>query len=313
MEGISIIICCYNSGLRLPETLKHIAILDGLDAISAELIIVDNASSDDTAAIAAKEIAKSEYFSGNHKIVHEGKPGLSWARKKGISEAKYDYILFCDDDNWLDNNYLKVSMRLMAQYPKAGVLGGVGTPCFESGEKPDWFDEHQGVYAIGKQADQDGVIPAERSYVYGAGSVWQKKALNEIIASPLLVTGRLKNKLTSSDDNELCYKAIALGYEVIFSSDLKFIHFIPASRLSLDYVKRIQEDSAPGSLLLHGLMYKIGVHQNMFNTYPKRTWWGQVIAILKRFFSANTPPRKVSVLMLKQLLVLNWKYNRLFK
>ena len=50
-SGISVIICCYNSSLRLDETLKHL-INQKTHGFNWELIVVDNASTDNTEAYA---------------------------------------------------------------------------------------------------------------------------------------------------------------------------------------------------------------------------------------------------------------------
>lgn len=52
MEGISIIICCFNSAKRLPENLRHISSQQVGKGVDWEVIIVNNNSSDDTARAA---------------------------------------------------------------------------------------------------------------------------------------------------------------------------------------------------------------------------------------------------------------------
>ncbi len=47
-KGVSLIICCYNSAKRLPQTLLHIAKQHLTDTIACELIVVDNNCNDDT-------------------------------------------------------------------------------------------------------------------------------------------------------------------------------------------------------------------------------------------------------------------------
>src|SRR4051812_3506356 len=104
-SGVSIIICCYNSSHRLPQTLKYLAHQQLADDIAWEIIVINNASEDDT-----KEVAIKEWNSYSSKIVlrviDEPVPGLNNARKRGVEEAKYDIIIFCDDDNWLDKNFI---------------------------------------------------------------------------------------------------------------------------------------------------------------------------------------------------------------
>ncbi|MEZ4823797.1 MAG: glycosyltransferase family A protein [Ignavibacteria bacterium] len=41
------------------------------------------------------------------RIVKENTPGWSIARQKGFDTAKYEYIVFCDDDNLLKDDFVK--------------------------------------------------------------------------------------------------------------------------------------------------------------------------------------------------------------
>ena len=42
----------------------------------------------------------------------------------GIDNAKYEYIIFCDDDNWLNPDYVEISFKKMEQHELAGAMGG---------------------------------------------------------------------------------------------------------------------------------------------------------------------------------------------
>jgi glycosyltransferase involved in cell wall biosynthesis len=121
MHGISVIICCYNSEHRLPQTINHL-IAQSVDGFSVEIILVDNASTDNT-SIVAFDLLKSQ-SKISYKIVEEPIPGLSNARKKGIDSSSYNILLFCDDDNWLNPSYLATTYNLLNKYKDIMVLGG---------------------------------------------------------------------------------------------------------------------------------------------------------------------------------------------
>ncbi len=57
--GVSIIICCYNSERRLPETLAHLFTQQVSEDIPWEIIVVNNASSDATSRIAAQAFSRA--------------------------------------------------------------------------------------------------------------------------------------------------------------------------------------------------------------------------------------------------------------
>ena len=123
-KGVSIIICCYNSSSRIREVVeylsKQIQIIDFL----SEIIIVDNASSDHTSELVKELISQYNFLEIN--LFLEKKPGLMHAREKGVNESKYEYLLYCDDDNFLSNNYVNSVYEIMSNNSDVGVCGGKG-------------------------------------------------------------------------------------------------------------------------------------------------------------------------------------------
>src|SRR5689334_12658871 len=105
MNGVSVILCCYNSATRLPQTFAHLAAQSIRREFPWEIVLVDNASTDNT-----KDAASDLWRKFNHpaplKIVDQPIPGLSYARAKGVEVSQYDVIIFCDDDNWLHPDYM---------------------------------------------------------------------------------------------------------------------------------------------------------------------------------------------------------------
>ncbi len=80
--GASVIICCFNSYARLPDTLQHLAQQTIPDEFTIEILVVNNASTDDTVAIAKQELDKISSKNISYKIINEEKPGQMHARKK---------------------------------------------------------------------------------------------------------------------------------------------------------------------------------------------------------------------------------------
>jgi glycosyltransferase involved in cell wall biosynthesis len=248
-RGISVIICCYNSALLLEPTLKRIAnqILDG--DLGYELIVVDNASIDDTKKIARNIWAKIGSEKINFIIIHEPEPGLANARKKGISIASYNYLIFCDDDNWLDKNYFKNVAFLFDKNPEVALLGGIGIAQIEDESvKPDWFADFYQSYAIGKQADDECLVKG----VYGAGMAVRKSVLTSVIDHlPMYLSGRSKNQLTAGEDSEICHRIRLAGFKILFTPKLTFKHFLTGNRLTWAYVKKLHTGFAKTYVVLN--------------------------------------------------------------
>ena len=157
-----------------------------------------------------------------------------------------------DDDNWLNPDYLQLGYELLRANLKIGILGGRNVGAFEVPE-PAWFEDFKGAYAVGEPimavtglSKPSAVGPVE-GVLWGAGlfvrhSVWRQ--LRELNFESLF-TGRVGEKqLTAGEDDELCYAARLLGYEVWYDQRLMLTHFMTAGRLKTDYLKKLFYDSA---------------------------------------------------------------------
>ncbi len=253
-SGVSVIICTYNGKGRLAPTLEHLARQDVGQTLDIELIIVDNNSTDYTIEW-CREWLRSNAFPFSWHIVSEPSAGLSYARKKGISCAKYEFILFCDDDNHLSASYLKIGAKLLRQYPEWAVLGGHGEPLFENAP-PDWFDRFHYSYAVGPQAEASGVLP-RGAELYGAACFFRKIALDKLYTTGFTssLTDRKGKALSSGGDVELCYALQLIGYSIAYEETLRFKHFMPASRLCMDYYLKLKKAIASQAGLLFVYQY----------------------------------------------------------
>jgi len=233
-NGISVIICCYNSSLRLPQTLKHLALQQVPKEIGWEIIVVNNAYADNTADVAKNEWLKYNLRDIILKIEDEPKPGLSNAREKGIQSSKYDYIIFCDDDNWLDENYLVTAYNIISKNSNIAALGGQSTAT-STNDFPGWFESSKHDYAVGQQAAESGDV-TWRQFLWGSGITIRKDVYKSAFLNfPSLLTGRKGKELSSGEDSEMCIRFILMGYRLYYSEQLKFTHFIAQERLNITY------------------------------------------------------------------------------
>ena len=121
-SGVSVIICCYNSAERLPETLRHLSAQKVPEGLPWEVVLVDNASKDDTVATARRCWPAST--PAELRVVVEPEAGLSHARLRGIRGARYDLISFLDDDNWAAADWIERVHALFSSRPDLGACGG---------------------------------------------------------------------------------------------------------------------------------------------------------------------------------------------
>src|SRR5690606_4739051 len=159
----------------------------------------------------------------------------------GILAAKYEVIIFCDDDNLLCEDYAIRAYSLFISNPRIGAIGGMGRELLE-GPAPAWWPMFSKSYAVGPQGDSSGPVGKARGYVYGAGMCARRSVLRKIINfnfEPLL-KDRSGRDLTSGGDVEICFLILAMDYEIWYDECLKFDHVIDESRLTWEYYLRLK-------------------------------------------------------------------------
>src|SRR6267142_6578272 len=93
-ELISIILCTSNRSAGLRRTFESLSKVRVRSEWKVELIVVDNASTDDTAAVVRKLVLSNIEV----RYVYEGKRGKANALNAGLAQAGGDIMLFTDDD-----------------------------------------------------------------------------------------------------------------------------------------------------------------------------------------------------------------------
>jgi len=236
--GVSVVVCCHNAAERLPRTLRHLADQSVPPDIKWEVIVVDNASTDRTATVAAGVWPSTHGVT--LRVVRESELGLSHARRRGCVEARYELVSFIDDDNWVARDWVETVERTMAAHPEVGVCGGRTEAALDT-VPPPWFTKYQRHYACGDQWDSSGDVTWSRGHLWGAGMTLRKSAWFAVVDSGVetRLADRCGAALTSGGDEELCYQMRAAGWRLWFEPRLFLHHYMPAGRLNWRYLRRL--------------------------------------------------------------------------
>ena len=231
---ISVVICCFNSEKRLPETLAYLGKQSHEGEFSWELLIIDNASTDNTAEVA------QQYWQSDSvqlKIIKEPVSGLSNARRRGISESSGKIICFLDDDNWVRPDYLSNVFRIFSENEDISGCGGPLEAVFEA-EPPFWFEECKEYFSIWDPQIPAGIVNRP---LYGAGLCLRRSVLLALYDSGFqsLLSDRKGKELSSGGDFELCYVLMKRGEKLFFDPSLRIRHFMPSSRLTWDTLRQL--------------------------------------------------------------------------
>ena len=119
---LSVIVCTRNRAGNIRGCLDSIvAALTQASPINAEIVVVDNASDDDTSAV-VRAFANSCPFSVHLQL--EPRLGLSCARNCGLRAAQGELIVWTDDDCRLSKDYIVNALRHDAADTEVVLRGG---------------------------------------------------------------------------------------------------------------------------------------------------------------------------------------------
>jgi glycosyltransferase involved in cell wall biosynthesis len=239
---ISIVLCTYNNADSLDITLNQLANLHHGEEHLTEIIIVDNNSPDNTAAVAQRYAAKHSHF----HYYFEPRQGLSHARNTGLEQAQGEYILFTDDDaeipaHWADD-YINIIRTHSPDctYSKISIIWDK--------PKPWWFiPEYTPCFVGLNYGDKLLEITDIHREFYGKNFCVRKSLLIELGGfDPNL--GRQGTKLAAGEETLLYRKMIWAGKKVIYFPTADVGHRLKEREYSSENIKKLFVDGAYSSM-----------------------------------------------------------------
>jgi len=278
-NGVSVVICCHNSVHRLGTTLAHLVAQRVEPGLSWEVLLVDNGSTDTTASTAYNCWSRVDI---PFRVVPEPRLGLSYARQRGLAEARYPIVSFIDDDNWVCPDWVQLSADIMGQFPSVAVCNGFAEAVCEV-SPPAWFQKCMHMYASSPN-DEVGDITWAPALPSGSGLGIRKEAWNALVSKgfQFVLTGRQGGRLSSGEDSELCIALRIAGWRFWRDPRLRFQHFIEAKRLTWAYLRRLNRESAESALAI--IAYEIAErgHPVRIIDRARETWQWQTGRTLRR-------------------------------
>ena len=250
-DYLSIVICTHNPRQDYLDKVLTALKEQSLSWEKWELLLIDNASDKELKA----EINLSWHPNVRH--IREDKLGLTPARLRGIRESQAETLVFVDDDNVLDNDYLEHVLKISKDYPFIGAWGsGKIRPKFEQ-TPPEWTKPYWHWLAIREFEQNRWSNLTENNYALpcGAGLCVRREVAqnyaNAVSKDPLRVAlDRKGQTLTSCGDSDLAYTACDINLGTGQFISLKLTHLIPASRLEESYLIKLAEDLTYSSIIL---------------------------------------------------------------
>lgn len=240
MSSASVIVCTRNRSELLEGCLTSIA--DERPTVEWELIVVDNASTDDTAAV----VARCAERSGDLRVEYlvEEQLGLSHARNRGVAAAQGDYLLFTDDDVIVQPGWIDALCAAFAEPDVAAVAGRIAprwpTP------PPRWLSgRHTSILALTDFGDDPRELTADEVPV-GANMAIRASVLGRSSAPFDTRLGHRGSTYFAYEEFEVFRQLRAAG-RLVYRPDAVVLHRILPERMTWAGMRRATIDNGFGS------------------------------------------------------------------
>lgn len=215
---LSLVICTHNHLAALQQTLRDLAVLQPPRG-GWELLIVDNASTDGTQAWLAENDWRLQQVAC--RAVREDKLGVAHARNRGVTEAAGEYVVFLDDDETPEPDWL-VNLETVMELHLPAAIGGrirVRLPI----QGPNWLTgELLGFLGELDYGASERLLTEASTPIFTGNAAFHRTTLMEIGGfDPNL--GRRGTVQSGGEDTDL-YRRLVAGSRKVIWAPLAIIH-----------------------------------------------------------------------------------------
>jgi glycosyltransferase involved in cell wall biosynthesis len=233
---VSIIICTRDRADSLRQTLQSIGKCTIPADLPAELLVIDNGSSDHTREV----VESAELKNMPLRYIGEPNPGLSHARNLGLAEASGDIILFTDDDVRVPTDWIERMCRPIASGRADAIAGGIKIA--PNLERP-WLNGFLRILVTSTD-----VVAEEDVQLVGANMAFSRRVLEVVPAfDPELGAGALG----FAEDTFFSYQLIRAGFKLMANLQTVVEHHFDSGRLTRDAFLTIAERNGRSKAYIH--------------------------------------------------------------
>lgn len=264
---MSVVMPTLNAERTLAEQLGSLAAQD----LTApwELVLVDNGSTDGTAAIAAGWMERLP----NLRVVRCEKPGANSARNVGVRSARAPLILTCDSDDRVQPSWARVLVESLETWSLVG-----GATRVDELNDPETIRTRPNPMGGGELPRAFDAYP----YAIGANFAFRREVFDAI-------DGFDEDFLLGADEIDFCWRAQYAGFEVGFQPEAVVQYRL---RDTTRGAMRQTYIYARGDIQLYkkhqalGALPKVARHRQVWRA------WGRTRPLFRidRYFRAKTRP-----------------------
>jgi len=233
MLHVSLVICTYNRADILQECLLA-ALQQSMPASEYEIIVVDNASTDQTRCVV--ERMATEHNGATMHYLFCGEKGLSSARNAGAQVARAPIVTYIDDDAIPNRDLLEQIAKAFDLHSDAGCIGGRVEIKLPS-ELPPWycpsFDGYYSKFDLG--FTEVTRVSEVWQYPYGANISFSRDALERVHFFNTSL-GRIGRDASGGEDIDVACRIALAGFAIYYNPVAVVEHVIAPSRLYWRYI-----------------------------------------------------------------------------
>lgn len=216
---ISIVIPCYNCEKTIDYCLNSIK---NQTQSNIEIILVDDGSTDATAAICEKE----QQLDKRIHVIHQKNQGLMNAWKAGVRVAEGTHIAFCDSDDYIDSNMLEKLEEAALTYDADIVICGMQV---EYADGSRVFRDNRlaaGVYS--KTDIQEKILPEYFSDGGMESNICISQRGVKLFKRDILIRNfkLLDDRITVGEDRLTTFAAVLCANRIVCIRDFYPYHYI---------------------------------------------------------------------------------------
>lgn len=283
---ISAIICTHNRADLVAKAVRSL-FKQELQADQFEVIVVDNASVDNTGKVIAK-LAEEAPSLLRYVCVYESRPGISHARNAGVRQARGQYVAFLDDDGIAVPNWLQSFIDIFSRSKNIGAVGGPIRPIWMK-PRPRWLSGYLGsYYSVLDLGSQMRPYRPDLNEWLGGGNlaVLHRFMMGEKTFSTRL--GRSGNSLLSNEETFLLQGIIAQGFQVWYQPAAVIDHHVHADRLNRIWLlRRCFWQGVSNAVMVHSDRDCSKVSRLRFTDGGVRPVWRMAKALLKEIIRVD--------------------------
>ena len=259
---LSVVVCTRDRHSILSGTLEALAAVRRPAGLGVEVVVVDNGSTDATAATVRE-------FEGKLPVSRVDAPqaGLSRARNRGIDAAQGAVLLWLDDDARARPDLLERYAAAIDRHPGRAVFGGAIHPVLEP-PTPDWITGSwrfvKNSFAALEPPADDTPIVLRRKFPFGANFAVRRAVQAAHRFDPELGRVAGSGRMASGEERAALRAMFRAGHGGVWVASAAVDHWIPRERQTLEHMcayfegqgwEVVRETPALGRRLLRPALY----------------------------------------------------------